>query len=64
MPIHEDQQPDDVPEIPAWDADAIMRQRAAATRAERDAAIADLRDSMSDEEIRADFGIDLDQIEG
>ena len=41
----------------------VMRDRAAATRAARDQAMADLRASMSDEEILDEFGINLDGIE-
>ena len=46
-----------------WDSRAIMRERAAVTRKDRDQAIADLRASMGDEEILEEFGINLDQIE-
>jgi hypothetical protein len=52
------------PEIPPWDAAAIMRQRGEEARTERDDAIKQLRDSMSDEEILVEFGIDLGQIDG
>lgn len=47
-----------------WDALDVLRSRAAASRAERDEAIKDLRQSMTDDEIREDFGIDLRGIEG
>jgi hypothetical protein len=53
----------DETEAPVWDAVAVMRARAAATRQDRDAAIAELRDAMSDEQIRDEYGIDLNQIE-
>lgn len=46
-----------------WDSRAIMRERAAVTRKDRDQAIADLRGAMGDEEILEEFGINLDQIE-
>jgi hypothetical protein len=50
-------------EVPVWDAVAVMRARAAATRQDRDAAIDELREAMSDEQIRDEYGIDLNQIE-
>ncbi len=48
---------------PVWDAVEVMRTRAAATREERDAAIAELRDAMSDQQVLDKFGINLHQIE-
>ncbi len=46
-----------------WDPLEVMRARAAASRLNRDEAISSLRESMTDDEIRDDFGIDLRQIE-
>lgn len=51
-------------EIPPWDAASITQQRAEGGRRARDAAIRDLRASMSDEQIVVEFGIDLGQIGG
>lgn len=45
------------------DTAEVLRGRAAETRAERDEAIAQLRETMSDEEILDTFGIDLHEIE-
>ena len=45
------------------DAADVLRGRAAETRAERDEAIAQLRETMTDEEILDTFGIDLPEIE-
>jgi len=64
---------DDTPESPpeepdadsgqrVWDPRQVMRDRAAATRKQRDDSIAQLRESM-DEEILDEFGINLDGIE-
>lgn len=53
--------PDEGDEL--WDAQQVLQARADASRADRDAAISTLRESMSDEEIRDDFGIDLGEIE-
>ena len=49
----------------AGDSDAaeVLRGRAAETRAERDEAIAQLRETMTDEEVLETFGIDLPEIE-
>lgn len=47
-----------------WDALEVMRARAEASRTDRDEAISTLRESMTDDEIRDDFGIDLREIEG
>lgn len=59
-----DQPPDDQGfEGPQWEALKAMRERADAARQERDAAIADLRQQMSDEELLAEFGIDLSEVE-
>ncbi len=46
-----------------WDALEVMRARATASRLHRDEAISSLRESMTDDEVRDDFGIDLRQIE-
>lgn len=48
---------------PPWDAVEVLRRRAAEARRERDAAIRDLRDTMSDDEILEEFGIDLKALE-
>jgi hypothetical protein len=45
------------------DAAEVLLGRAAATRRRRDAAIAQLRETMTDEEILDNFGIDLPEIE-
>lgn len=47
----------------AWDPAEVMRDRAAATRRDRDEAIAELRATLSDDQIMDDFGIDLGEIE-
>ena len=65
---------DDTPESPPeepdadsgqrmWDPRQVMRDRAAATREQRDDSIAQLRESMDDEEILDEFGINLDGVE-
>ena len=46
-----------------WDAAEVLRGRAAESREERDEAIAQLRETMTDEEILDTFGIDLREIE-
>ena len=46
-----------------WDAVEVLRGRAAESREERDEAIAQLRETMTDEEILDAFGIDLPEIE-
>ena len=46
-----------------WDAAAVLNSRADETRAERDKAIAHLRETMTDEDILDTFGIDLPEIE-
>ena len=46
-----------------WDAVEVLRGRAAESREERDKAIAQLRETMTDEEILDNFGIDLPEIE-
>ena len=53
----------DGPDEQPWDPHKIMRDRAAATRRDRDQSLAELRSGMGDEEIRAEFGIDLGEIE-
>lgn len=66
--------PDDTPHPPpdqptaggrshGWDPQAVIRERAAVTRTERDQAIAELREVMDDDEILDEFGINLDEIE-
>ncbi len=47
----------------ASDAVEVLRGRAAETRLERDEAIAQFREAMTDEEILDTFGIDLPEIE-
>jgi len=63
-----DQRPDDLDDEeqsgPAWDALEVMKDRARATRSDRNESLRILRDSASDDEIRNDFGIDLREIEG
>ena len=46
-----------------WDAVEVLGGRAAESREERDEAIAQLRETMTDEEILDAFGIDLPEIE-
>lgn len=46
-----------------WDPRNVMRDRAKATRRQRDKAIADLRADMTDDEVLEEFGIDLGEIE-
>jgi hypothetical protein len=46
-----------------WDAVEVLRGRAAESREERDKAIAQLRETMTDEEILDNFGIDLPEID-
>lgn len=46
-----------------WDPRQVMRDRATATRRQRDTAIADLRADLSDDEVLEEFGIDLGEIE-
>ena len=50
-------------EGPTWDPRQVMRDRADATRRDRDSAIADLRADLSDEQVLEEFGIDLGEIE-
>ncbi|MBA8792852.1 hypothetical protein FHX74_000446 [Friedmanniella endophytica] len=50
-------------EHPAWDPSEILRQRACRSRAEADAALGELRESMSDKEILDEFGIDVARFE-
>lgn len=51
-------------QIPPWDAVRITRRRAQDSRTQRDAALDDLRISSSREQILAEFGIDIGQLEG
>jgi len=46
-----------------WDAAEVMRRRADLAREQRDRSIAELRESITDEEALEQFGIDLDEIE-
>jgi hypothetical protein len=60
-------EPDDIPDTESdpdrpSDPVEIMRQRAAATRADRDRSIAELREQMSAAEILETFGINLDEL--
>ena len=57
------EEPDAYSVAPVWDPRQVMRDRAAATRKQRDDSIAQLRESMDDEEILDEFGINLDGIE-
>jgi hypothetical protein len=69
--MSDDSTPDDPPpERPGaeppqagWDPQQVVRDRAAATRKDRDQAIAELRESLDDEEILDEFGINLGEIE-
>ena len=47
-----------------WDAIEVLQGRARAAAARRDASIAELRQVMDDQEILAEFGIDLSRLEG
>ena len=58
-----DSSSESIPELPAWDAASVLRQRAEDARVERDASVADLRRSLPDKEILSEFGIDLSQLE-
>ena len=57
------QPPPDGPYEQPWDPHKILRDRAAATRQDRDQSLAELRSAMDDDEIRDEFGIDLGEIE-
>jgi hypothetical protein len=59
----EPQAPPDGPYEQPWDPHKIMRDRAAATRQDRDQSLAELRSGMDDDEIRDELGIDLGEIE-
>ena len=48
----------------SWDALEVLRARAATSRLERDESIKSLRESMTDAEIREEYGLDLHGIEG
>lgn len=62
--------PNDTSDTPAdeadptegWDPVEIMKARAAAARGDRDRSIAELRERLSDEQIRDQFGIELDEL--
>ena len=47
-----------------WDAVEVLQDRARAAAARRDASIAELRQVMDDQEILAEFGIDLSRLGG
>ena len=46
-----------------WDAVEVLQGRASDAAARRDASIAELRQVMEDQEILAEFGIDLSRLE-
>ena len=46
-----------------WDAIKVLEGRARAAAAQRDASIAELRRVMDDQEVLAEFGIDLSRLE-
>ena len=52
----------DMPEA-EWDAAEVMRRRAELARDQRDRSIAELRASISDEDVLEQLGIDLREIE-
>lgn len=56
-------EPDDETDTPEPDALAVLRARAEETRRDRDTAIAELRQTMTDQQILEEFGIDLSPIE-
>jgi hypothetical protein len=47
-----------------WAAVEVLQGQARAAAARRDASIAELRQVMDDQEILAEFGIDLSRLEG
>lgn len=47
-----------------WEAIEVLQARAWDAAARRDASIAELRQAMDDEEVLAEFGIDLSRLEG
>lgn len=53
---------DDTNPAEGWDPVEIMKARAAAARRDRDRSIAELRERLSDEQIRDQFGIELDEL--
>lgn len=57
------QQPNEETSERAWDAEELMRARAAERRRERDQSIAELRESMDDAQVLDQFGIDLGELE-
>lgn len=61
--IPRDPQPQDDSSNEVWNAEELMRTRAAQTRRERDQAIAEWRESTDDEQVLDEFGIDLGEIE-
>lgn len=46
-----------------WDAAEVMRRRADTARAKRDDLIKQIREALSDDDVLAEFGIDLGEIE-
>ena len=48
----------------SWDAVEVLRVRALDAAARRDTSIAELRQVMGDQEVLAEFGIDLSRLEG
>lgn len=56
-----DQEPPDTPS--RWDADEVLRARAAHAKDQRDNSVVDLRDVMSDAEVLDVFGVDLSRLE-
>lgn len=47
-----------------WDAINVLEGRARAAAVGRDASVAELRQVMDDQEVLAEFGIDLSRLEG
>jgi len=47
-----------------WDAIEVLEGRSRAAAAQRDASITELRQVIDDQEIVAEFGIDLSRLEG
>jgi uncharacterized protein YjgD (DUF1641 family) len=56
-----DQKPPDTPS--RWDAEEVLRARAAQAKDQRDNSVADLLDVMSDAEVLDVFGVDLSRLE-
>ena len=66
MTTDEPPQADDQPVTASggWDAIEALQGRSRAAAGQRDASIAELRQVMDDQEIVAEFGIDLSPLEG